>query len=178
MAETPSKVPVKTGGTSTATTPYGRHPFESLRRDIERLFEDFGGGLWRSPFPRSSFEMSPFGQGERGWAATPAVDVTETENAYEIAAELPGMDEKNIDVKFADGVLTIKGERQEEREEKEKGYHLRERSFGSFQRAFQVPEGVDTDKIEASFKKGLLTVTLPKTAESQKAAKKIEVKPG
>jgi HSP20 family protein len=122
--------------------------------------------------------MSPFGQGERGWSGSPAVDVTETDNAYEIAAELPGMDEKNIDVKFADGVLTIKGERQEEREEKEKGYHLRERSFGSFQRAFQVPEGVDPEKIQASFKQGLLTVTFPKTAESQKAAKKIEVKSG
>jgi HSP20 family protein len=178
MAETPTKVPVKTGATGSATTPYGWRPFESLRRDIDRLFEDFGGGLWRSPLPRSFFEMSPFGQGERGWTATPAVDVTETDRAYEIAAELPGMDEKNIEVKFADGVLTIKGERQEEREEKEKGYHLRERSFGSFQRAFQVPEGVDTDKIQANFKQGLLTVTLPKTAESQKAAKKIEVKPG
>jgi HSP20 family protein len=65
-----------------------------------------------------------------------------------------------------------------EKEEKKKDYYLRERSFGSFQRAFQVPEGVDADKIEASFKKGLLTVTLPKTAEAQKAAKKIEVKTG
>jgi len=177
MAENPNKVPVKSGGTSTATTPL--RPFESLRRDIDRLFEDFGGGLWRSQFPRSFFEMSPFGQGERGWTATtPAVDVTETDKAYEISAELPGMDEKNMEVKFADGVLTIKGERQEEREEKEKGYHLRERSFGSFQRAFQVPDGVDTDNIQANFKQGLLTVTLPKTAESQKAAKKIEVKSG
>jgi HSP20 family protein len=177
MAENPTKVPVKTGTTSTATTQYGWRPFESLRRDIDRLFEDFGSGFWRSPFPRSFFEMSPFGQGERGSAATtPAVDVTETDKAYEISAELPGMDEKNIEVKFADGVVTIKGERQEEREEQEKGYHLRERSFGSFQRAFQVPEGVDADKIQANFKQGLLTLTLPKTAESQKAAKKIEVK--
>jgi HSP20 family protein len=177
MAETPTKVPVKTGATTGAAAPYGRQPFESLRREIDRLFEDFGG-FWRSPFPRSFFNISPFGQGERGWAASPAVDMTETDKAYEIAAELPGMDEKNIEVKFADGVLTIKGEKQEEKEEKEKDYYLRERSFGSFQRAFQVPEGVDTDKIEASFKKGLLTVTLPKTAEAQKAAKKIEVKPG
>jgi HSP20 family protein len=177
MAETP-KVPVKTGETSTTPAPFGWHPFESLRREIDRLFDDFGGGFWRSPFPRSFFDLAPFGRGEPGWMAAPAVDVTETDKAYEIAAELPGMDEKNIEVKFADGVLTIKGEKQDEKEEKEKDYYLRERSFGSFQRTFQVPEGVDTDKIEASFKKGLLTITLPKTAEAEKAAKKIEVKAG
>ena len=176
MAE-PTKVPVKTGGTSTAATPLGWHPFESLRRQIDRLFEDFGEGFWRAPSPRS-FDIAPFARGELSWAATPVVDVTETDKAYEVAAELPGMDEKNIEVNVANGVLTIKGEKQEEKEEKKKDYYLRERSFGSFQRAFQVPEGVDTDKIEASFKKGLLTVTLPKSAEAQKAAKKIEVKAG
>ena len=106
----------------------------------------------------------------------PAVDIAETDKAYEITAELPGMDEKNIEVKFADGVLTIKGEKKEEKEEKKKDYYLSERSYGSFQRSFQVPDGVDTDKIEATFKKGVLTVTLPKSAEAQKAAKKIDVK--
>jgi len=96
--------------------------------------------------------------------------------AYEIAAELPGMDEKNIEVKFADGVLTIKSEKREEKEEKNKDYYLSERSFGSFQRSFQVPSGVDIDKIDASFKNGVLTVTLPKSTEAQKAEKKITVK--
>lgn len=109
---------------------------------------------------------------------TPHADVAETDKGYEIAAELPGMDEKNIEVKVANGVLSIKGEKQEEKEEKDKDYHMRERSFGSFQRSFQVPDGVDLDKIECSFKNGLLTVTLPKTAQAQKAAKKIEVKAG
>jgi HSP20 family protein len=89
---------------------------------------------------------------------------------------LPGLDEKNIEVKFADGVLTIKGEKQEEKEEKKKDYYLHERSFGSFHRALQVPAEVDTDKIEATFKKGVLTVTLPKPAEAQKAEKKITVR--
>jgi len=79
-------------------------------------------------------------------------------------------------IKLADGVLTIKGEKQEEKEEKKKDYYLHERSFGSFQRAFQVPDGVDADKIEASFKNGVLTVTLPKSAQAQKTAKKIDVK--
>jgi HSP20 family protein len=106
----------------------------------------------------------------------PAVDVSETDKGYEIKAELPGMEEKNIEVKLADGVLTIKGEKQEEKETKEKDYYVQERSFGSFQRTFQVPDNVDTNKIEANFKNGVLTVNLPKTAEAQKPAKKIEVK--
>ncbi len=108
----------------------------------------------------------------------PAVDVAESEKAYEITAELPGMDEKTIEVKVADGSLTIKGEKQEKKEEKEKGYYLRERHYGSFERSFDVPETVDADKIEASFKNGVLTVTLPKKPEAQKPAKKIEVKAG
>ena len=86
------------------------------------------------------------------------------------------MDEKNIEVKFSDGVLTIKGEKEEVKEEKKKDYYLNERSFGSFQRSFRLPDGVDADKIEANFKKGVLTVTVPKSAEAQKAAKKIEIK--
>jgi HSP20 family protein len=82
----------------------------------------------------------------------------------------------NIEVKVADNVLTIKGEKQEVKEEKKKDYYLSERSFGSFQRSFQVPAGVDTDKIDASFKNGVLTVTLPKSTEAQKAEQKITVK--
>jgi len=93
-----------------------------------------------------------------------------------LTSELAGMDEKNIDLQIANGVLTIRGEKQDEKEEKKKDYYMRERSYGSFERTFEVPEGVDTDKIEAAFKKGVLTVTLPKKAEAQKPAKKIEVK--
>ena len=106
----------------------------------------------------------------------PTVDISETDKAYEITAELPGMDEKNVEVKLANGLLTIKGEKQDEKEEKKKDYHMRERSYGSFERSFQVPDGVDADKIEANFKKGVLTVILPKSAEAQKAEKKITVK--
>jgi len=173
MADTITKLPVKTE--KTQGLPAWR-PFESLRREIDRLFEDFDGGSWRSPFRRSLFDVAPFWGSEVTWPAVPAVDIAETEKGYEITAELPGMDEKNIEVKFADGVLSIKGERQEEKEEKKKDYYLSERSFGSFQRAFRVPSGVDSDKIEATFSKGLLTMTLPKTAEAQKAEKKIAVK--
>jgi hypothetical protein len=92
-----------------------------------------------------------------------------------LTAELAGMDEKNIEVKLADGGLTIKGEKQEEKEEKKKDYYLSERHFGSFERSFRLPDGVDTNKIEATFKQGVLRVTLPKTPEAQRADKKITV---
>jgi HSP20 family protein len=86
------------------------------------------------------------------------------------------MDEKNIEVQLSNGNLTIKGEKKEEKEEKKKDFHLQERRFGSFERTFGVPEGVDTDKIQANFTKGVLTITLPKKLEAQKPAKKIDVK--
>lgn len=174
MAEAITKLPVKTEDRKSAAAPW--RPFENLRREIDRLFDDFDGGSWRSRFGRSLFDVQPFWSRESTWATMPAVDVAETDKAYEITAELPGMDEKNIEVKFADGVLTIKGEKRDEKEEKKKDYYVSERSFGSFQRSFQVPDSVESDKIEANFKKGVLTVTLPKSAEAQKAAKNIAVK--
>ena len=88
------------------------------------------------------------------------------------------MDEKNIEVKITNGMLTIKGQKQEEKEEEKQDYYLRERSFGSFERTFPVPDGVELDQVDASFKKGVLTVTLPKTAGAQKPEKKITVKAG
>ena len=161
----PTKLPVKTEKSSVGAPQFWR-PFESLRREIDHLFEDFGGDFWRTPFR----------QVERAFGAMPAVDVTETDGAFEVTAELPGMEEKNIEVKLANRTLTIKGEKQDEKEETKKDYYMRERSFGSFQRSFTVPEGVEADKIEASFKNGVLTVTLPKTAEAKKAEKKITIK--
>ena len=86
------------------------------------------------------------------------------------------MDEKNIEVKLANGVLTIKGEKQDDKEESKKDYYTRERSFGSFERTFQVPDDVDSDNIAAKFHKGVLRVTLPKSAAAQQPAKKIDVK--
>jgi len=119
---------------------------------------------------------APFRQMERAFGAMPAVDVTEIDGGFEVTAELPGMDEKNVEVKLANHTLTIKGEKRDEQEETKKDYYMRERSFGSFQRSFTVPDGVDMDKIEAIFKKGVLTVTLPKTAEAKKTEKKITIK--
>jgi HSP20 family protein len=177
MAESTAKVPVKTEKRTAepASVLQGWQPFESLRREIDRVFEDFDLGFWRSPF-RSAFAPEPFWRRELSRPATPAVDITESDKAFEISADLPGMSEKDIEVKLAPGGLIIKGEKREEKEEKKKDYYLHERHFGSFKRSFRVPEGVETDKIEASFKDGVLTVTLPKTAEAQKIEKKVDVK--
>jgi HSP20 family protein len=160
-------------------------PVEGLRRAIDRLFDDYDRDFWSFPYRRSIFAAEPFWRRKLSWPATPAVDVAETDKTYEITAELPGMDEKNIEVKVVNGSLTIKGEKQEEKEEKRKeekrkeekrkDYYLHERHFGSFERSFDLPDGVDADKIEASFKKDVLTVTLPKKPEAQKPEKKIEV---
>jgi HSP20 family protein len=178
MAEAATKLPVKTGSNKIEDRPSALqawHPFESLHREIDRLFDDVGRDFWRSPFRRSSFAAEPFWRGA-SLMAEPAVDVVEKDNAFEIAADLPGLDEKNVEVHVANGVLTIRGEKKEEKEEKKKDYYLHERQFGSFERSFGIPDEVDVNRIEAAFKKGVLTVTLPKKPEAQKPAKKIEVK--
>jgi HSP20 family protein len=175
MAETATKLSVRNEDKST-DRPAEWRPFENLRREVDRLFEDFQLGPWRSPFGRSAFVLQPFWPSETAWSKAPAVDIAEKEKAYEITAELPGMDESNIDVKFSDGTLTITGEKRDDKEEKKKDYYLSERRYGSFQRSFGVPDGVDADKIEANFKNGVLTVTLPKSPQAQKSEKKIAIK--
>ena len=105
----------------------------------------------------------------------PKVDVTETKNEFSISAELPGIDDKDIDVTLDDGTLTLKGEKKVEKEDKQGEFYSRERSYGSFQRTFKVPETIDQNKINASFNKGILTVKLPKTPESKREVKKIPI---
>lgn len=182
MAEAAAKLAVKNEGYKPESArPVARResgPFARLHSEIDRLFEEFGAAPWRSPFRRTVFDIEPFWRGEISWGKVPAVDIVETANGYEITAELPGIDEKNVEIKYADGTLTIKGEKKEEKEEKKENYYLSERNYGSFQRSFRVPEGVDADKVEASFKNGVLTVTLPKTPEAQKEEKRIEIKQG
>jgi HSP20 family protein len=151
--------------------------FANLRREIDRLFDAFNWGAWRRPLA-GTFDVEPFWRGQTGPGGVPAVDIAEKDKEYEVTAELPGMDVSDIDVKFADGMVTIRGEKKEERDEKKQDYYLSERRYGSFQRCFQVPKGVDADKIEASFKNGVLTIKLPKAAEAQKQEKKIAIKKG
>ena len=153
-------------------------PFESLRREVDRLFEDFTVNPFRLPLRRPEFGLEPFWQPESLRVAQPAIDFVERANAFELTAEMPGLDEKNVEVNVANGVLTVKGQKEEEKVEKKEDFHLRERRFGSFARSVRIPDTVDAHKIDASFRNGVLKVTLPKKAEAQKPVKKIEVKGG
>ena len=176
MAENVSRLPVKVEKQARMPSMLQDwHPFGSLRREIDRLFTDFDRG-WRWPLRGSLFDLAPTWPTEMTFGTVPAVDVAEKDNQYQISAELPGMDQNNIEVTLSNGVLTIKGEKKEEKEESKKDYYLSERRYGSFQRSFQVPEGVDAEKIEANFKNGILSVSLPKTAAAQKDQKKIAIK--
>lgn len=177
MAQAATKLPIKAEnkGVTAPSTLGAWHPLETLRREVDRIFDNFHDGFGLTPSSRSIFDIAPFGRKGAGWGVAPDVDLTETDKAYEITAELPGMDVKDIELKFAHDTLTIKGEKKEEKEEKKKDYYLSERRYGSFQRTFQTPDGVDPDKIEASFDKGVLKVTLPKTAHAQSHEKKIAI---
>lgn len=183
MADTSSPVPVKKSETPAAPPARGDmwQPFAQLRQEIDRLFDDFwgGGGGRRGMMPRL-FDFEPLAksfQGKMGFVE-PRVDVAETDKDYEITAELPGLDEKDVEVTLSDGVLTIRGEKKTEAEEKKKDYYRVERSYGSFQRSFALPESVDEEKISAAFEKGVLKLTLPKSAEAQKKQRKIAIKAG
>ncbi len=137
------------------------HPFFSLQREIDRLFEDFSRG-----FPA---------MGNGGLSKmTPTMDVAETDKEIELTAELPGLEQKDVQINLADNVLTIKGEKNAEKEQKDKNYRLVERSYGSFERSLALPDGVDADAIKASIDKGVLKVVIPKPAPAQ--VKKVEVK--
>ena len=138
----------------------GRNEVERFRREIDRLFDDF-------------FTGSPFRYFERGdWI--PAVDMSENENEIVVHAEIPGMNAKEIDIFLNGRVLTMKGDRKQEQEEKEKKYHRIERRYGSFSRSFELPADVDGNKVKAAYKDGVLTLNLPKTKEQ--SVKRIEIK--
>ena len=176
MAENVSKAPVKTAKNVPVSRQEGWQPFVSLRREIDRLFEDFLPSRPRTASQPTIFDFD-FGWPSRAaFQVAPAMDVVEKDTAFEITAELPGMDEKDIEISLSNGSIVIKGEKSEEKEEKDKEYYMSERRYGSFRRSFALPDTVDSDKIEAAFAKGVLTVRLPKSAEARKSEKKIEVK--
>lgn len=150
-------------------------PFESLRREIDRLFDDFDR---QSLFPRGSFWREPSWSREFLSVTAPAAELVEQEQSYVLSLELPGLDQNNVEVKVANGVLTISGEKKEEKEDKQKRFHVSERRYGAFERSFGIPDDVDADKIEAKFDKGVLTVTLPKSAEARSKEKKIPIQQG
>lgn len=135
-------------------------PFVSFRREMDRIFDDFFDGL-----PTRSARSS---------AIMPVVDVDETDREMIVTAELPGVSDKDIEVSLAGDVLTIKGEKKTEKEDKDRGYS--ERRYGSFTRSLRLPFEVKDEEVEAKFKDGVLSIRVPKPTDMQKSARKIEVK--
>ena len=140
-------------------------PFSRLRDEIDRLFDDFG----LTPPSRSIFAFPPRA------AVNPALELAETDGGYELSVELPRLEEKDIDVEFADGVLTIAGEKREESEKKDNGYLVSERRYGSFRRQLALPADADPDAIDAKFKHGVLKLAIKKDEKAASRAKKIKI---
>ncbi len=135
----------------------------NFQEEINHLFQDFFGNNDLTKFEQNFEQM-------------PAIDVIENEKDFKIKAELAGMDPENVDVSVSDGYLTIKGERKEETEEKDDNYLRQEMSYGSFQRTVSLPETANVDKADATFKNGILNVSIPKKAEAVHKPKKLQIK--
>jgi len=173
MATTPAEVKK-----TTPPAPVVPDAWRSLRTEMDRLFDRFASGLGMPSVGRL-FDGPPALRFESSFTMpAPAIDVTEDKDAYRLTAELPGMSENDIEVSVTESMLTVKGEKKQETEHKAKNYHVSERAYGSFERSFSLPDGVDANKIGADFAKGVLTITLPKKPEARVEPKKVEVKPG
>jgi len=151
------------------SVPVGRvdSPFSFLQQRINDLFDDFFSG-----FPLAS----PGALDDRIGAFYPSIDVKESDKEIVVKAELPGLEEKDIEVLLAEDTLTIKGEKREEKEDKGKNYYHMERTYGSFHRVIPLPIEVEANKVEAAFKNGVLSVVLPKTEKAKAASRKISIK--
>jgi len=164
-------VPWKKGRRNVSIRPgEEEYPLGTLQRRMNRMFDDFFGDF-------GDISLSPFhvlGRGGDGFI--PRMDVAETDKEIALTAELAGIDEKDVDIQLQDDMLTIRGEKKVERDEKNQQYRLTERSYGTFSRSIALPAEVQQDKIEASFRKGVLTVRLPKAPVEESKAKKIEIK--
>jgi HSP20 family protein len=145
-------------------------PFQAMRREMDRMFDTFAQA--------GAFPNLPAAFSSSNGYLTPKVNVSETEAGLEVSAELPGIDEKNIDVSLDDNVLTLRAEHTAEKEEKDeaKHYHLVERSYGTFLRRIALPFEPDADKIAASFDKGVLKIVVPRSAKAVEKVRKIAVK--
>lgn len=139
----------------------------ALQNEMNRLFDHF----FSEPFAPLSFYGSRW-EGD----FSPRVDVTETDNDFKVVAELPGLDEKDIEISLEQNALVLKGEKKSETEEKGRTYHRLERSYGSFERVIPLDEEIIFDKVEANFKNGVLTISLPKSPASLQTGRKIQIK--
>lgn len=143
-------------------------PFLRFRREVDRLFDDFFNGFGSGNIPSV---------GNGGWnAGLPSLDVTDSDKELVVSAELPGMSEKDFEVSLVGDVLTIKGEKKHEHEEKEGERHYVERHYGSFSRSVRLPFDASEQEVNADYDKGVLTIRIPKPADIQTKVKQIEVK--
>jgi HSP20 family protein len=141
--------------------------FNAMRHEMDRMFERFEHG-----FPRLPSLFRP----ETGTFMVPELDVRDNTTSLTIEAELPGVEEKDVSVTLSNGVLTIKGEKKQNKEEKTENYFLAERSYGAFERSLQLPDTIDESKVEAKFEKGVLKIVAAKKPDAVKAQRKIEIK--
>lgn len=148
---------------------FGAESFSALHREMDRLFDSF---------LRDYGVPGLAGAEGSSLMAAPKIDVSETDRELRIEAELPGVKEDDIEVELADDLLTIHGEKKAERQEGQKGYHMKERTYGSFSRAMRLPFSADPEQVKASFDSGVLTVTVAKPQESKGQARKIEIGAG
>lgn len=143
------------------------HPFYSLQKDMNNLFDNFFRG----------FNMAPRGFAASGMGSfSPSIDVKENENEFIIKAELPGVDEKDIEVTVTNDSITIKGEKKEEKEDKDKNYYYMERSYGSFSRVIPFEAEIESGKAEAKFKNGILDIKIPKNQSAKAKGTKVSIK--
>jgi len=177
MAKTSKTVAVKKTKAPAAANDNPWQSLIQLRRDVDRMFDDLSSRFLGSRFLPKAMDIEPF-KWLRDVAGTvsPAVDLVEKDKEFQLTAEVPGMDEKDIEVTVSGGMLTIKGEKRDEKEEKKKDYYLSERHYGAFHRSLRLPESIDSDKIEATFDKGVITMVLPKKSGEVGKKKKIALK--
>jgi HSP20 family protein len=157
-----SLAPFGRGSSSMIRRPASDDPFWGFRREVDRLFDDFFSGRGMTRWPGEGVDLR--------------LDVSETDKELTLTAELPGVDEKDVELTLTDDLLTIRGEKKREQTQKNGDYHMVERSYGSLARSLRLPFAVEQDKVDARFEKGVLTVTLPKPPEVQQSTKRIAIK--
>lgn len=157
-------------GKSPVSVGRGGNPIATFQDEVNRLFGDFFGESHLPSWPQLRTAAAS------AFAVTPALDVSETAKEFKITAELPGMDSKDVHITVADGYVTMRGEKRQETKEEKEGYFRQERSYGSFQRVVALPDTANMEKAEASFKNGVLTISVPKNAAAASKTRTIEVK--
>jgi HSP20 family protein len=160
-----SIVPFSWGGSMLPDRTANDDPFVRLWHEVDQLFSNVARGTGLAAWPQAGSQLGL------------PVELADTGTELKVVAELPGVDEKDVSVELQGDTLTIKGEKKAEEERKDEGYYLAERRYGAFARSLRLPFAVEADKVQATFKNGVLTITMPKPAELQQETKRIEVKP-